>query len=103
MYQLGDIARADIIIPMDAVIEDETATQARRAEAKAKALPVYRYNPSLHDDQATRLKEVAHYDPVRNSGTWSAYPYTGPMFNAPLRLDAGADARHAQIAGDDQA
>jgi hypothetical protein len=29
---------------------------------------------------AARLKEVAHYDPVRNSGTWSAYPYTGPMY-----------------------
>ena len=28
----------------------------------------------------TRLKEIAYYDPVRNSGTWSAYPYTGPMF-----------------------
>ncbi len=30
--------------------------------------------------KASRLKEVAHYDPVRNSGTWSAYAYTGPMF-----------------------
>jgi hypothetical protein len=30
---------------------------------------------------ATRLKEVAHYDPVRNSGTWSAYPYTGPPYD----------------------
>jgi hypothetical protein len=30
--------------------------------------------------KASSLKEVAHYDPVRNSGTWSAYPYTGPMF-----------------------
>jgi hypothetical protein len=28
----------------------------------------------------TRLKEIAYYDPVSNSGTWSAYPYTGPMF-----------------------
>jgi hypothetical protein len=28
----------------------------------------------------TRLKEIAYYDPVANSGTWSAYPYTGPMF-----------------------
>jgi hypothetical protein len=28
----------------------------------------------------TRLKEIAWYDPVRNSGTWSAYPYTGPMY-----------------------
>ena len=28
----------------------------------------------------TRLKEIAYYDPQQNSGTWSAYPYTGPMF-----------------------
>ena len=56
MYQPGDIARADIIIPMDALIEDETATQTHREEAEAKALPVYRFNPSLQDDQASRLK-----------------------------------------------
>jgi hypothetical protein len=28
----------------------------------------------------TSLKEVAYYDPQQDSGTWSAYPYTGPMF-----------------------
>jgi hypothetical protein len=28
----------------------------------------------------TRLREIAFYDPVRQSGTWSAYPYTGPLF-----------------------
>jgi hypothetical protein len=28
----------------------------------------------------TRLREIAHNDPARNSGTWSAYPYTGPVF-----------------------
>jgi hypothetical protein len=28
-----------------------------------------------------RLREIAYYDPVRNSGTWSAYPYAGPLFN----------------------
>jgi hypothetical protein len=28
----------------------------------------------------TRLREVAYYDPQQDSGTWSAYPYTGPMF-----------------------
>ena len=28
----------------------------------------------------TRLKEIAYYDPVQQSGTWSAYPYTGPLF-----------------------
>jgi hypothetical protein len=27
-----------------------------------------------------RLKEIAYYDPDRISGTWSAYPYTGPLF-----------------------
>jgi hypothetical protein len=28
----------------------------------------------------TSLSEIAFYDPQRDSGTWSAYPYTGPMF-----------------------
>ncbi len=28
----------------------------------------------------TRLKEIAYYDPLQNSGTCSAYPYTGPLF-----------------------
>jgi len=28
----------------------------------------------------TRLREVAYYDPQQDSGTWSAYPYTGPLF-----------------------
>jgi hypothetical protein len=28
----------------------------------------------------TRLREIAYYDPRQNSGTWSAYPYTGPRF-----------------------
>jgi hypothetical protein len=27
-----------------------------------------------------RLKEIAYYDPARNSATWSAYPYSGPLF-----------------------
>jgi hypothetical protein len=26
------------------------------------------------------LKEIAYYDPQQDSGTWSAYPYTGPLF-----------------------
>jgi hypothetical protein len=30
--------------------------------------------------RARRLSEIAYYDPQRDSGTWSAYPYTGPMF-----------------------
>ena len=30
--------------------------------------------------EPTRLKEIAYYDTSRQTGTWSAYPYTGPMF-----------------------
>ena len=30
--------------------------------------------------QPTRLKEIAYYDEQDDSGTWSSYPYTGPMF-----------------------
>jgi hypothetical protein len=30
---------------------------------------------------ASALEEVAHYDPDRISGTWSAYPYTGPLYS----------------------
>ena len=26
------------------------------------------------------LREIAYYDPQQDSGTWSAYPYTGPTF-----------------------
>jgi hypothetical protein len=26
------------------------------------------------------LREIAYYDPFQISGTWSAYPYTGPLF-----------------------
>jgi hypothetical protein len=28
----------------------------------------------------SRLREIAYYDMERPSGTWSAYPYTGPLF-----------------------
>jgi hypothetical protein len=30
---------------------------------------------------AENLQEVAFYDPQRDSGTWSAYPYTGPLYD----------------------
>src|SRR5918996_4405535 len=30
----------------------------------------------------TELREIAYYDPQRDTGTWSAYPYTGPLFQS---------------------
>ncbi len=56
LYRVGDIARSDIVISRDALIEDEEATRLRRGEAAAKSLPVYRFNPSLQDDQVARLR-----------------------------------------------
>ena len=43
-----------------------------------------------------RLREVAFYDPQQDSGTWSAYPYTGPMFKhgpgAPVYASDGVES-----------
>jgi hypothetical protein len=30
--------------------------------------------------EPSNLKEIAYYDPSSQTGTWSAYPYTGPLF-----------------------
>jgi hypothetical protein len=46
LYQPGDIARADIII-RGCPIADEPATEARRAEARAKALARLSVQPLL--------------------------------------------------------
>jgi putative nucleotidyltransferase with HDIG domain len=55
-YHVGDIAITDIIVPVDLLIKDEKATQALAMEARAKALPVYRFNPSVQEEAITKLK-----------------------------------------------
>jgi hypothetical protein len=55
-YALGDIARTDILIPRDVLIEDREATEARKAEARARALPVYRFNPAHQEEQLAKIK-----------------------------------------------
>lgn len=54
-YQLGDIARTDVVVPMDILIKDDDATRAKQEEARTKALPVFRYNPSIRNDAFARL------------------------------------------------
>ncbi len=49
-YSIGDIARADVLVRQDLVFKDEHASEAARAAAHDKVLPVYRY---------TREKSVA--------------------------------------------
>jgi hypothetical protein len=47
----------------------------------------------------TRLKEVAYYDMARQTGSWSAYPYTGPMFKTgpgiPVYVSDGVELNSA--------
>ena len=57
-YELGDIAHSDILIPRDVLIEDREATEVRKAEARAKALPVYRFNPTLAEEQLLKINHV---------------------------------------------
>jgi hypothetical protein len=34
----------------------------------------------INFNNPTRLREIAFYDPVAQTGHWSSYPYTGPLF-----------------------
>ena len=45
-YVVGDIARSDVVVPMDVFIEDEEATKLKKADAREKVLPVYRFDAS---------------------------------------------------------
>ncbi len=57
-YSIGDIARADVVAPHDLVFKDERASEAARAEAQDKVLPVYRYAPARSTKRAAELAEV---------------------------------------------
>jgi membrane-associated HD superfamily phosphohydrolase len=54
-YSVGDIARADVLVPSDILIMDEQATNARRASARDAVPPVYRYDPSTQSRLVSRL------------------------------------------------
>lgn len=54
-YGLGDIARTDVLIPRDALIEDREAMAARKAEARSRTLPVYRFDPAPEGERLARI------------------------------------------------
>ena len=54
-YSIGDIARADVVVPNDLVFKDEPASESARASAVEKVLPVYRYSPEKNMERATTL------------------------------------------------
>jgi len=57
-YSVGDIAHADVVVPMDLVIRDDEATEARRTAARASVRLVYRYDPSPAQGLALRLSKA---------------------------------------------
>lgn len=78
-YRLGDIALTDIIVPVDLLIKDEKATQAREIEARAKALPVYRFNPSVQEEAISKLK--------------AAFAQGRNLLGLPTAMDGRADGK----------
>ena len=54
-YSIGDIARADVVVPNNLVFKDEPASESARASAAEKVLPVYRYSPEKNMERATTL------------------------------------------------
>jgi len=46
-WQPGDVASFDLVIPEDATLPDEAATETARQEARASVIPVYDLEPRL--------------------------------------------------------
>jgi hypothetical protein len=57
-YSVGDIARADVVVPIDLVIKDDEATEARKTTARASVSPVYRYDSSEAQQTISRLSKA---------------------------------------------
>jgi len=63
-YEVGDIARTDVVALSDIFIKDEDATKVRQIAARAQSLPVYRHDPAAGESALTRLS--ASLDQCRN-------------------------------------
>ena len=71
-YREGDIARMDVVVPEDILIKDVDATMAKQAEARAKALPVYRFDPAARGVTLSRLSAAfAQCKKIIEAGTSS--------------------------------
>ncbi len=54
----GEIAAADIVVPIDLTVEDNETTEKRRAEAEAAVLAVYTYDPSVFLQVEDRIRQL---------------------------------------------
>lgn len=56
VWQPGDVATFDVVVPRDLTVPDEVATEAMRDEARAAVLPVYDLEPRLRYDLEERIR-----------------------------------------------
>jgi len=54
-YRLGDIARADIVVPEDVLIIDKETTRLRKEEARDRVWPVYRVDRAIAGEKISSL------------------------------------------------
>ncbi|MBI2838696.1 MAG: HDIG domain-containing protein [Acidobacteria bacterium] len=73
-YEAGQVAAADITVPVDITVEDRGTTSQRRADARAEVLPVFDYSPAEFSKITKSLRDAFQWG----------------------RLQAPADTQHAR-------
>lgn len=58
VYRPGDIARADVISPVDLTVEDAASREVLKEAARLGVPPIYRYDPDLVDQLSLRLNRL---------------------------------------------
>jgi putative nucleotidyltransferase with HDIG domain len=58
LYRPGDIARADVISPVDLTVEDAVSREVLREAARLGVPPVYRFDPGLVDQLSLHLNRL---------------------------------------------
>ena len=61
VYQAGQIASADVTVPVDLTVEDRQTSQKRRDEALAQVLTVFDYDPSEYTRLTKALRDGFQY------------------------------------------
>lgn len=75
---LGAVTSRDIRAPFDVQIEDKVATAQKKAEAKARVIPVYDWDPALTDEINNRV--AATFDAARANGEeFQRFLKSGPV------------------------
>ncbi len=71
-YRPGDIARADVISPVDVTVEDAASREVLKDAARLGVPPVYRYEPDLVDQLSLRLNHLFSHGQSIRASTYAA-------------------------------